>query len=198
MNISILVCTHGDASWVSRAHARAIPSAEAEQPHELIVEHLEEGTLAETRNLAAERASGDWLCFLDADDELAPGYLDAMAAYACGLLEHEILRLLVPSVSYLMAGAASVPAIPNQGRWPELNECVIGTLVPSALFRAVGGFREFEAYEDWDLFLRCTKAGAQLVYVPDAVYLAHVRAGGRNETSRLDVYNRIWAEYVTP
>ena len=36
------------------------------------MEHYPDGNVSTFRNEVAKQATGDWLCFLDADDELAP------------------------------------------------------------------------------------------------------------------------------
>lgn len=202
MSVSVIVATYGDASWEALARERAIPSASGQGATEIIQLHLSGGTLAEARNTAAAGASGAWLCFLDADDELAPGYLAAMNGP--GRLDPWCIRdaLLVPAVSYIRTPDArypgvtksTPPSIPNKGRWPELNIGVIGTLVTRAVFEAVGGFREFQAWEDWDLWLRCWKAGAELTEVPQAIYRAFERAGSRNQIvgrEATELYSRI-------
>lgn len=187
MNVSILIATYGDPAWGELAWSRAYPSAMTEGAFEVITNHCdsEDCTLAESRNHAAGQAAGDWLCHLDADDELCPGYLDAMASAASGRGD----VLLAPAVSY--GGPAGIP---NRGGWPSVNECVIGTLVPRALFLEVGGFRELPSLEDYDLWLRCVKAGARIVHVPDAVYCAHVTPGSRN--SDQSVYARLREEHA--
>jgi hypothetical protein len=48
--------------------------------------------------------------------------------------------------------------------------------------------------EDYDLWLRCVKAGARIVHVPDAVYCAHKRPGSRNEDQ--SVYAQLRAEHA--
>ena len=53
-----------------------LPPATRAQPSCLF--HDPDGTIASVRNELANTAKGEWLLFLDADDELAPGYLDAM------------------------------------------------------------------------------------------------------------------------
>lgn len=195
MSISVIVATYGDDAWEQRAE-RACESVRpqlATDHHgedELIRLHVsgaEESpaTLRAVRNAAASQAVGDWLCFVDADDEIEPGYLDAMRnAPRC--VEHDgaCPRLLVPSVRYVHPdGRADEPCIPNRTPprqlW-EVNCAVIGTLIPRSLFEMVGGFHEWPMYEDWDLWLRAVALGAELVDVPEAIYRANISPGGRN------------------
>jgi Glycosyl transferase family 2 len=110
-------------------------------------------TIAEVRNETAMKATGEWLCFLDADDELGPGYITAMAR---AMVDQKPWSLLVPAVQYvdilheveIAAGETGFitksesPRVLNDGRpLYEVNRAVIGTLVPRELFLAVGGFR---------------------------------------------------------
>jgi GT2 family glycosyltransferase len=211
LNVSVLVATFGDDLWKERAE-RAVASAR-EQTDNVAHLHAHMGmTLAETRNALGRVASGDWLCFLDADDELEPGYLDAMEAANNGWVypklengwESGVPPLLVPKVRRVKPFVAESPAIPNKGGWPQVNECVIGTLVSRPLFGRVGGFRDrtddgtvIDLYEDWDLWLRCHDAGAELVYT-DAVYREHVNPSGRNYSSSPEsIYDAIWNDHLT-
>lgn len=182
MKLSVIVASYGDDSWLGLAETRACPSACAQEPHEVIVLHGTGGTsLAQTRNEAASRATGDWLVFLDADDELAPGYMGAMER---ALERHSVPAdvLLTPAVEYVPQGRR-----PRQAAriWPrkelrEGNWIVIGTVLPRELFERVGGFREWPLYEDWCLWQRCELAGAEIVEVPRAVYVAYADAHSRN------------------
>jgi hypothetical protein len=184
VNVSILISSFGDEKWKDLAWSRAYPSAVEQDAHEVLVNHEPEGTLASCRNNNAERTTGDFLCHLDADDELAPGYVTAMET----VISHidEVLDpldcLYTPRVQYEIYGKYQPPKF-----WPEIplstgSWLVIGTLVPRALFWEVGGFEEWAAYEDWQLFAKCWKAGAQIVKVPDAVYLAHWTPDSRNKS----------------
>ena len=213
MNIAVIIATCGDQKWGKLASERAYPSADGQcstRPS-VTIRHYPELSLAQARNAAAWDAPIDdqtFFCFLDADDELEPGYLAAMElAWMRGAITTDWAPLLVPAVRYVGPPRPDdVPAsIPNRGRWPALNECVIGTLVRAELFRQVGGFRDYSGdltplsiYEDWDLFLRCYDAGAQLVYVEEAVYRAHVNPQGRNGGPDAKVvYDAIWADHTT-
>jgi GT2 family glycosyltransferase len=48
------------------------------------------------------------------------------------------------------------------------------------LLRSVGGWRDFDWSEDWDLWVRAWQAGATIEAIPGAVYIAHVRKDSRN------------------
>jgi GT2 family glycosyltransferase len=198
-DVSILICTFGDQSWAELAATRATPSTIGQGAREVVVFHGH-GSLAEARNVAADRAVGDWLCFLDADDELAPGYLDAMEqawtnlrSDSLDVTDGEPVALLVPAIQYVTDSFRGDPTIPAWGQpLIDINCACIGTLVPRDLFLKVGGFREFAAYEDWDLWLRCVIAGARLVPVRDAVYVAHSTGSGRNLTDPAALNQVYW------
>lgn len=222
MNVSVVIATCGGEAWHELAWARAYPSVSA---FGAIVEHYPDLTVSQARNAGAEYAAannpdiadGDrWLLFLDADDELESGYLEAMQdaldRNPSGIWEddehYEELwvtpPLLAPAVRYVRARnghlSSSPAAIPNAGKWPRVNECVIGTLVRADLFQHVGGFRdrtddgtELSSIEDYDLWLRCFDVGAALVHVPQAVYRAHV--GDRSRNSDQSPYAAIWADH---
>jgi glycosyltransferase involved in cell wall biosynthesis len=176
VEVTVIVGTFGEPKWAALARERAVPSAE---PQASDVIHVHRATLAAARNAGAELASTEWLCFLDADDELTPGYMDAMARVAADLRG--------PAVEYVRPGGHAAP--PKM--WPEVdladgNYLVIGTLVRRDMFLQVGGFRDWPLYEDWCLWQRCWLAGATVAQVPDAIYRAHVRPTSRNRAPSRD------------
>jgi glycosyltransferase involved in cell wall biosynthesis len=175
-----VVGTFGSHSWKNLAEKRAIPSTEGQGLVDLTHIHLPEGTLAEARNLGALHAKGEWLLFLDADDELAPGFVDAMKAS----MDHETTRpaLFTPAVCYARGTVRPAPKI-----WPRMdfkvgNWCVIGTLIERSLFAEIGGFREYLLYEDYALWAMAAEAGAEVFEVPEAVYVAHHARLSRNRS----------------
>jgi cellulose synthase/poly-beta-1,6-N-acetylglucosamine synthase-like glycosyltransferase len=156
-----------------------VPSAEALG---VPVIHTHGGTLRDSRNGALALVNTEWVIFLDADDELEEGYIEAMAAGTADVR--------VPAVRYVAAAATStrarMPMVAGH-RHACTGDClafgnwiVIGAAVRTDLVRKVGGWRDFPWSEDYDLWARCWLAGATFEPVPTAVYRAYVRRDSRN------------------
>lgn len=206
VDVSIVIAAYGEDDWRELAFERAYPSTFGQDPHEVVAIYERGMTLAQVRNLGAAKATGDWLCFLDADDELGSGYIGAMRR----ALEQErgvdgAPLLLTPAVSYILRSRAHPPRIASQVPLEFGNWLVIGTLVPRDLFNEVGGFIDhgIGGYEDWSLWTRCHKAGARVVRVPEAIYRAHVNYRSRNRSASYEqrlhwhykIGRDIWPEY---
>lgn len=186
--ISVCVATYGDPEWMNLAIGRALSSTDAAgaDDADVISVHLLNGTVSSSRNACAERATGDWLLFLDADDQLAPGFIGAMGR----ALEQEGTGggpvLLTPAVQQIRRGPASTPFFYKECSLETGNWLVIGTLIQRNFFWEIGGFEEHpHGLEDWQLWAKAVKAGARIVKVPDAVYIAHM-----NRTSKHHLLQR--------
>jgi glycosyltransferase involved in cell wall biosynthesis len=173
--VSVVVATYGDiGTWAPLAQRAAKSALEQTVECEVLLEHGD--TLAQARNIGADRATGDWLVFLDADDELDPFYVEAMLAGSEGLRQ--------PATLGIVNGRADPDPVIIKPRGRTLldgNHLVIGTMMPKADFLAVGGFRELWAWEDWDLFIRLWLRGLRDEPIPGAVYRVHVKQGSRND-----------------
>lgn len=181
IDCSIIVASFGTEGWRQLALRRAVPSTEGQGAREVLVRHERHGNIATVRNAAAAEAKGRFLCFVDADDELAPGYLEAMSGAGGGAK-----TLLTPRVSYVGRRGTSTPRFHDEIDMRVANWIVIGTLVPRRLFLKVGGFADrpdFGAFEDWELWIRCLKAGAEIIKVPDAIYVAHIERTSRHRVA---------------
>lgn len=176
MDVTVVVATFGDESWQHLALARAVPSV---TDHEVVTVHGE--SLHDARNMGLSQVETEWVCFLDADDELEPGYFDAMNGGTADVR--------APRVRYGSGNSFGQPKTLNV--WGHSHVCtaeclddgnwmVVGSLVRADMVRAVGGWRDFSWSEDWDLWLRCRAAGATFETVENAVYRAHVRPDSRN------------------
>lgn len=193
MDVTVAIGTYGDRAWWNLAAERAVPSAVALG---VPVVSVHAATLHEARNEALDQVHTEWVCHLDADDELEPGYFDHMAAGSADLR--------APSVRYIRPHQRRAPYVPLVAghRHQCTAECllegnwlVVGAVARTELVRRVGGWRQFVWSEDWDLWLRCYLSGATVEAIPGAVYRAHVRSDSRNRAldneGRLAAHNAI-------
>lgn len=185
MNFSIVIASHGDEAWRDLAFSRAYPSA-LDQGAEVLIAHDPDATRADVRNRLIAEASGDWIVTLDADDELAPGYVTAMTE----AVKDYYLVLLTPAVSFVRNGRKQRPRFCPEVDLDKGNWLVVGTAAPRDLMLEVGGWRTFmgsgvlNEWDDWDMWIRCVRAGAGIVKVPDAVYTAYVTESPHYARSR--------------
>lgn len=180
MDVTVAVATYGDLSWQRLARSRAIPSAEALG---VPVVYAHESTLHDARNGSLAKVHTEWVIHLDADDELEPGYIDAMATGTADVR--------APSVRYVRPGHARPPRMPRVAGHahecvaeclPQGNWLVVGAAVRTQLMHRIGGWRDYPVYEDWATWLRCHLIGATFEAIPAAIYRAHVRRGSRNRS----------------
>ncbi len=167
---SIVIATYGDRAIWDQMATTAVASADGQSvPVEVIREHGE--TLAMARNQGAARATTDWLCFLDADDRLPADYIERCLSGDGDVRVPRVLRFRGP----MRQGPLRLtPCDLLVG-----NYIVIGALVRKALFEKIGGFSEWPMLEDWELWIRAMKAGADIRECR-AVYHAQRRPKSRN------------------
>ncbi|MBI2429876.1 MAG: glycosyltransferase [Ignavibacteriales bacterium] len=140
--------------------------------------------LASARNTGMQRASGDYLCFLDSDDELAPAHLERRVKY----LEK------YPSVDFLHGGMTLVGPKKKQyvvdltdpKKKIHLSECHVGGtfFFHRKVLRRVKTFSAIPFGEDFDFYTRVEKYfTVRKVHYPTYIY-------------HLDVENRLCDVYT--
>ena len=200
--ISIVITTYGEDEWATTAQQCAYPSALKQLPHayEVITHHEPDLTIGPARNKAAELATGEWLCFLDADDELEDSYLRHMTDAICveGRPEPALLQ---PSVCYVRKGHKGPVTLNPQKDLTVDNYLIIGTVLRRELFNEVGGFNDYpHGFEDWSLWAKAWKAGAGIIKVPDAVYRyfynprSKHKQGWRDRKCQVETHQRVAKE----
>ncbi len=162
----------------------------AQQDNRIRVERQPNGGASSARNSGIKLARSNRLMFLDADDWIAPTYVEKMI----GTLEAN------PAASIAYCGYQRVtPAgIEMSVRWlPDLNsgsfEILAGQcfgaihcfVVPRELVLAVGGFDEsLKTCEDWDLWQRLARMDPIFVEVREAMAFYRLRAGSLSRNGR--------------
>lgn len=201
MTVSVIVATYGDPKWHELAKERAIPSIMQPGVTEFFYYHFNDGGIAAARNVNAKAATGEWLLFVDADDEIAPGYIGAMTAAV--EREANATRLLfTPAVQVIRSGRTpGPPTFFRQVPLRDANWLVVGTLIHRDLFWEVGGFPDYpHGLEDWALWSKCARVGATVVKVPGAVYRYHANPDSehrklwRQKGRQRDIHRRVAAE----
>lgn len=193
--ITVVIATYGSREWIDLALQRAMPSAQPQAP----TIHVHRETLHDARNTGLGMVDTPFVVFLDADDELEPGYVATMARGSADLR--------APAVRYVRNGRERAPYVPKvAGHHHECaaeciasgagNWLVVGTCARTELLHEAGGWRDWPVYEDFDLWMRAIAHGATVEAIPDAVYRAHVRADSRNRAPAIEQKNRVHHDIV--
>jgi glycosyltransferase involved in cell wall biosynthesis len=135
--------------------------------------------LAAARNFLLARARGEFVCALDADDRLRPGFLDRTVATLAS----------DPSLGFVSTRLQMFGD--QESVWPTLERCDLAallsedTVITAALTRRqllldLGGYDEgmpAPGDEDWDLWIRIVKAGHPGVILPEILFDYRRRPG---------------------
>ncbi len=196
LEVTVVVPYTGEP-WKTWARERAIPSAQALGVPVVVGEGE---TVAQARNNGLDQVDSKWVVHLDADDQLAAGFVEHMATGSADVR--------APSVQYVNPATGrpiSAPVVPEVWGHKRLHEqcfgdclregnwIVVGALVRTDLVRRLR-WQEEPIFEDWSLWLRCWKAGATFEAIPAAVYRAWSRRGGRNSSLPIQERNRVHHE----
>lgn len=133
------------------------------------------GGPARPRNMAVQRASGDWISFLDSDDWWDPHRIEAVLAALnedVDLLYHP-LRLVGRDGNSVLRGWRSVVGFPMRCE-PLRHMALFGNPIPASaaivrrsVLENIGGMCEdtdLVAFEDFDAWLRLAENGARIHY----------------------------------
>jgi len=178
--ISIILCTYNRAALLSNAIRSVIN--QTEQDWELII--IDDGSndntynivkqflrhdsriiyfyhhnqgLAKARNRGLALAAGDFICFVDSDDELASQHLQKRLHYmnhhSSVDFIHGGMKLIGPKEKHYVAD------VMNPGKKIHLSKCHIGGtfFFRKKILKRVTGFRSIPFGEDFDFYTRINR-----------------------------------------
>jgi glycosyltransferase involved in cell wall biosynthesis len=133
------------------------------------------------KNLGARRARGELVCFCDADDVVAPSWLDGLVT---SLAEHDLVtgpwETSTLNPRHPRAGRNRSPRARLPRRWHGYLIPVVGANmgVRRVTFESVGGFEEqIRNGEDFDFAFRVQLAGGHVGFSPQALVHYRLRRG---------------------
>lgn len=161
--------------------------------------HTEQNGVSFARNKAVEVSKGDFILPLDADDKIAPAYLE----------KAEVILRAQPSVKVVYCEAELFGAASGAWHLPVYsfkNLLIENSIFCTALFRksdlaAAGGYdtNMREGFEDWDFWIRMLKSGGDVYRIPEVLFYYRIKPASRNsvldEQKQLQLRRRIFENH---
>lgn len=191
MNCTVVCSTFGDDKWKALATERAIPSAEALG---VPVVYNHEETLHKARNKGLFQVETEFVVHLDADDLLESGFFEEIDN------ARRDADLIAPSIRYVTPEKSYPPMMPKVAGHQHLcvgdclkfgNWIIVGAVARTELLHSIGGWRDYDNLEDFDLWQRCWLSGAKITAAHRAIYKAHYSLAGRNTSMPSSEYRKI-------
>ncbi len=184
----IVVVDRPDPNTISAVRSRDDPRLQLlVNPHPL--------TAAGARNAGADHATGEWVAFLDDDDEWLPTKLERQIAFASGrapALVSCLNRVVTPTATYVLPQVIYDNSGPIDEYLFDRRSLFKGPgfiqtssyLLPRRLFDKVR-FNVESAHDDWEFVLRLSKqAGARIDTVPEVLVVLYFEEERPSYTSR--------------
>ncbi|PDT32146.1 glycosyl transferase family 2 [Rhizobium sp. L9] len=153
----------------------------------------EQSGVSVARNAGLAQAKGDWVVFLDSDDTLASSHLEIMLGHTRTLPQADILHCGWRRLKHGAPWWQSHPAVKMDNPFAATARycpfAIHAALVRRSRLTEIGGFDpEMKMCEDWDLWQRLARAGAEFAPVESLMADVSVTAGSlsSNRVKHLD------------
>jgi glycosyltransferase involved in cell wall biosynthesis len=209
---SVLNQTHGEIELIvvvdgpDAATVAAVRSIE--DPRLQLIVNPKSLTAAGARNAGADRATGDWIAFLDDDDEWQPEKLERQMAIASPTtLVSCLSRVVTPLATYVWPQTVYDNSMPLDEYLFDRRSLFLGAgfiqtssyLLPRRLFDRVR-FNVESPHDDWELVLRlCKEAEARIETVPEVLVTLYFEEERSSLSSRATWLASLrWIESIRP
>jgi len=154
----------------------ALRKIEEIKPYKLV--RQKNAGLAEARNAGIKQAKGEYIVCLDADDMLAPTYIEK----AAGLLDRRGEGIAFATTWLQEFGARKNVWKTKDYNVPELlmnNIVHVGSMFRRNIWEEVGGYKKMPigGYEDWDFWLSIVEKGYKWAVVKEPLFYYRIREG---------------------
>ncbi|AMV24071.1 Putative glycosyltransferase EpsH [Gemmata sp. SH-PL17] len=155
----------------------------AHDPRVRVIRRPTNGGVSAARNVALARARGDWVAYLDQDDEFYPDYLEQIRTHAAGEADVLVFRydLLEERLGHPRYGHTYThdPAQVHDRLFREHIAVPLGVAHRRKVTDHTDGFDErLPREQDSELWRRFATAGAVFTFRPEKSGLYHIRAEG--------------------
>ena len=143
----------------------------------------ENSGVCKTRNVAAEKSTGDFLLPLDADDMIAPAYIEkALQEFD----KNKNCKLVYCNLKYF--GTQDNVSILPEYKYENLlwnNQIFVTALFRKSDFLAAGGYNPNmkDGCEDWDFYLSLLKPDDIVIKLPEILFYYRLKTVSRNTES---------------
>ncbi|MCO5231483.1 MAG: glycosyltransferase family 2 protein [Chitinophagales bacterium] len=135
------------------------------------------------KNIGVSFSNGEWITFLDSDDEYLPMHLENRALV---LTENPQIQLLHGGVKVI--GDQYVPDLIHEGLQIHLSKCIVGAtfFMTKNTFVNLGGFKKMQFGADFDFYMRAIRIGIKTMKCMEPSYVYH-RENNDSITHEFDI-----------
>lgn len=190
-NIEIIVVEGGSNSTESRQ--RLIEAVAKASPKLRLLLQDKPYRAGANRNFGISHARGKYICCLDADDRIAPTYIEK----AVFMLEHSGYGVVSPGLRFF--GNKSEVWTPHHRPTLDMllegNNALTCAVYRKAMWRQAGGYRDSDPatghiHEDWLFWVRLAALGARFVSISEPLFFYRSH-GGTLSNSREVLENEV-------